>query len=59
MANVRFFFALVLLALGCALLIVSFEPRPAAAVWVGGVSHGTHFSPREQLNTTQQVCEAL
>lgn len=35
MATARFIVALILIAAGCALLIVSFEPRPMAAVWVG------------------------
>lgn len=34
-ATFRFFLALCLVALGCALLIASFEPKPAAATWVG------------------------
>jgi hypothetical protein len=59
MATVRFFLALVLVALGCALLICSFEPRPVVAQWVGSGSHGSHFSAAEPLNTTQQFCEAL
>jgi hypothetical protein len=54
MATARFILALVLVALGCALLIVSFEPRPVTALWVGGVSHGSHFSAREPLNATQR-----
>lgn len=35
MDRARVFLVLVLVALGCALLIVSNEPRPATAVWVG------------------------
>lgn len=35
MARARFVLALVLVALGCALLISSFEPRPVGAAWVG------------------------
>lgn len=35
MARLRFFVALVLLAAGCALLIVSYAPRPVVAQWVG------------------------
>jgi hypothetical protein len=39
MARLRFFVVLVLLAAGCALLISSYEPRPAAGVWVGSGVH--------------------
>lgn len=55
MARVRIFIVLVLLALGSALVITSYAPRAATAVWVGGGSHGRHFSAAEPLNTTQQI----
>lgn len=58
-ATARFFLMVALLAVGCALLVASYAPRPVTAVWVGGVSHGSHFSAGEPLNTTQQFCEAL
>lgn len=54
MARVRVFLMLALIALGCALLVASYAPRPATALWVGGVSHGSHFSAAEPLNATQQ-----
>lgn len=57
MARARFFLALALVATGCALLVASYEPRPASAQWVGGVSHGSHFSAAVPLNATQLICE--
>lgn len=45
MATARFFLALALIALGCALLICSFEPRPVVAQWVGGGVHASIFLP--------------
>lgn len=35
-ATARFFLMVALLAVGCALLVASYAPRPATAVWVGG-----------------------
>lgn len=40
MAAAKFVLALCLVALGCALLICSFEPRPVVAQWVGSGVHG-------------------
>lgn len=34
-ATARFFLMVALLAVGCALLVASYAPRPATAVWVG------------------------
>lgn len=50
MGTARFILALCLVALGCALLICSFEPRPVVAVWVGSGVHDASLlflSPRE------------
>ena len=56
MATLRFFVALCLVALGCALLIVSFEPRPVTAVWVGSGVHAStvlFLSPDETSTEVQ------
>lgn len=54
MATARFIVALVLIAFGCALLIVSFQPAQAATlVLVGGRVHDVSlvFLPRAEMAT--------
>jgi hypothetical protein len=45
--------AVMLCAVGAALLLAAELPRPASAQWVGGVSHGAHFSAAVPLNLSQ------
>lgn len=57
MATARFFLMVAFLAVGCALLVASYAPRPVVAVWVGGGSHASIFLPtsdnsRYQLSST-------
>lgn len=58
MATARFILALFLVALGCALLICSFEPRPVVAVWVGGGSHASIFLP-DRDNSRYELSSAV
>ncbi len=53
MATVRFFLAMTLIALGCALLICANEPRPATACWVGSGVHdaSVFFLPGSETAT--------
>lgn len=54
MDRIRFFIALVLVAAGCALVIVSLEPAQAGTVvWVGDRSHAASliFLPRADTST--------
>lgn len=52
MARARFFLMVAFIAVGCALLVASYVPRPHVAQWVGGV-HDTSlvFLPRGDTTT--------